>query len=104
MLEAVYRSLPAFYSFVYASYAHESCLFFGNATLASSEGLQQGDPLGPLLFSLTTLPLLSSCTTPFKFGYLDDFTLGGEIEVLDAQVEQLRTEASHLGLVTESVK
>ena len=104
VLEAVYRSLPAFYSFVYASYAHESCLFFGNATLASSEGLQQGDPLGPLLFSLTTLPLLSSCTTPFKFGYLDDFTLGGEIEVLDAQVEQLRTEASHLGLVVNDRK
>jgi Reverse transcriptase (RNA-dependent DNA polymerase) len=104
MLEAAYRSIPAAYSFVHASYAHESILFFGNEVLFSSEGLQQGDPLGPLLFSITTLPLLSSCAAPFKFGYLDDFTLGGNVAVLDQDVAKLKNDAKQLGLIVNDNK
>ena len=78
VLEAVYRSLPDAYSFVYSTYAHETKLFFGKETISSTEGCSKVIRLGPLLFCLATLPLLSSCTTPLKFGYLDDFTLGGD--------------------------
>lgn len=60
VLEAVNLSLPSSYPFVHAAYASDSFLFFGGDTLLSQEGVQQGDPLGPLLLSLTTSPLLTS--------------------------------------------
>ena len=43
---------PQIYFFVYQAYATPSNLFFGKEVLLSKEGVQQGDPLGPLLFSL----------------------------------------------------
>jgi len=41
----------------------------------SSEEPQQGDPLGPLLFSNTVQLLLPSLE--LVLGFLDDFSLGG---------------------------
>ena len=38
----------------------------------SHEGVQQGDPLGPLLFSSTIQPLLESLANPLTLGFLDD--------------------------------
>ena len=96
ILEAVAQHIPAIHAFTYSTYAKESRLFFGGATLASAEGVQQGDPLGPLLFCLASLPLLSSCNAPLKFGYLDDFTLGGEALVVDGEVQRLRAAAVNL--------
>jgi Reverse transcriptase (RNA-dependent DNA polymerase) len=98
VLEAVDRALPSVYPFAFSSYARDSVLFFGNDKLMSTEGVQQGDPLGPLLFCLTTLPLLTSCAAQLKFGYLDDFTLGGELPVLVKEIDKLRTNALPLGL------
>ena len=54
---------------------------------------------------MVTLSLLtSSCQLPLKFGYLDDFTLGGDLSSLDAAVSLLRSEALHLGLAMNDAK
>ena len=50
MLEAVKRVVPSLYPFVYKSYSVSSFLYFGDSYISSQEGIQQGDPLGPLLF------------------------------------------------------
>ena len=53
MLRAVGEIVPSLFPFVYSSYCSPSSLFWEDKVLDSAEGVQQGDPLGPLLFCLT---------------------------------------------------
>ena len=53
MLEAVQRPPPQLFSFVHSAYSSPSSLFWKDRVLQSAEGVQQGDPLGLLLFCLT---------------------------------------------------
>ena len=67
--------------------------------LVSAEGIQQGDPLGPWLFSLATLPILFTVDAQLKFAYLDELTLGGDFQSLVGTVDHIRQEAAAAGLV-----
>ena len=62
MLRVVYEELPELYTFVHMCYAGSSLLNFGVHQLRSDEGLQQGDPLAPLLFCASTMKLSRSMT------------------------------------------
>ena len=53
MLEALSNNIPELFAFVSSAYATSSWLQYENFDIQSNEGIQQGDPLGPLLFSLT---------------------------------------------------
>ena len=62
-------------------------MFFGGAALKSELGVQQGDPLGPLLFSvvLHSLVRLVEERVPgldVHVWYLDDGTIIGDIDVV----------------------
>ena len=53
LLAEVKEHTPSMYKRIWESYSSESYLYFGDKDLLhSKEGVQQGDPLGPLLFSL----------------------------------------------------
>ena len=60
ILEAIASRAPDLYRYCHASYAAPSSLIFGEFEISSEEGIQQGDPLGPLLFCLCVQPLPSS--------------------------------------------
>ena len=54
MLWSVYEILPELYHFIHLWYSNLSQLSFGDLLLSSEEGVQQCDPLGPLLYCLLT--------------------------------------------------
>ena len=66
MLMSVKDRLPELYAYSFSAYAQRSLLYYGQFTLWSNEGPQQGDPLGPLLFSNTVHPLLTSLDTDLQ--------------------------------------
>ena len=100
MLEAILSEAPIIFNFVNAAYNQPSLLFFGNHILDSAESVQPGDPLGPLLFSLTIHQLLVSLImkSEFKNFYLDDGTIGGPLEDVVADFKRIEQVSDNLGL------
>jgi hypothetical protein len=70
ILEVVREAIPGVYPFVYQSYARKSNLFYGDDVVESAQGVQQGDPLGPLLFSLAIINIVKRCTLRFLYKQL----------------------------------
>ena len=102
ILEAVERHLPELLP--YASYSENSDLQFGDFSLQSQEGAQQGDPLGPLYFCLAVHDLLSSLQSPIVVGYLDDMSMGGEAGKVAEDFTRLESGAAKLGLTLNRSK
>jgi hypothetical protein len=59
-----------------------STLFFGNHLISSSVGAQQGDPCGPMIFSLAIQPIILSLDSQLNIWCLDDGTLADYPEVV----------------------
>ena len=87
MLEAVQTLAPEIYPFVHSVYSSESTLLWGDKSIQSSEGVQQGDPLGPLLFCLAIHHHGTQLSSEFCVMYLDDITLGGSPEAVQHDLE-----------------
>jgi len=104
MLEAVADYAPDIYHFCYSAYSSPSILSFGNHIVSSSEGPQQGDPLGPLLFSISIQPILEKLKCELVIGYLDDITIGGKVEHVATDIETTVMEATRMGLVLNASK
>ena len=68
MLKIVKEKCPTIFPFLYQSYSSSSHLFFKDKLISSEVGLQQGDPLGPALFSLTIILSLTRCSRNLMSG------------------------------------
>jgi hypothetical protein len=90
--------VPGLLKFCLPAYGSPSKLQFGDFTVLSREGVQQGDPLGPLLICLAIHPLLSSLNSCLKFGYLHDVTIGGEVDTVSDDVQLVMNGCKDLGL------
>jgi hypothetical protein len=66
MLHSVLAKAPELLPLAYCSYRHPSLLFFGEFTIPSAEGVQQGDPLGPLLFCLSIHEIITNLKSEFN--------------------------------------
>ena len=104
MLSAVLKNAPEIYPLVHSAYSQSTNLFFGNHIIQSSEGVQQGDPLGPLLFCLAIREMTTRLSSSFKVFYLDDGTLCGSVEDVLEDFRFLSEASSDLGLVLNTRK
>ena len=98
MLLAVKDLAPSLLPFVHSVYCSTSSLFWGTEVIQSSEGVQQGDPLGPLLFCLSIHNMCSQLKSELRIFYLDDGTLGGTLTDVLQDLQLITKEAHSLGL------
>lgn len=98
LLTQVKEKTPEIFNFVWQCYSTRSKLLFKNNLLFSSVGCQQGDPLGPALFSLAIHPIINSLNSKFNAWYLDDGTLGGKEDEVFEDLRVLTEKFAQLGL------
>lgn len=89
LIKEVRLHCPGISRWVEFCYARPARLYYDQHILSSVLGVQQGDPLGPLLFALTLHPLVKSiasrCKLDLHAWYLDDGTIIGDtLEVAKA--------------------
>ena len=103
---------PSLAPWVDWSYGETSFVRIGDARISSERGVQQGDPLGPLLFSLALhravgrvkLRVPAECPgiLDFSVAYLDDMFVAGTDDAVAWFCEALSSELGSMGLSTST--
>ena len=89
---------PEIYPMAHQAYSLPTPLFIGDQVIDSTSGVQQGDPLGPALFSLAVDRCARALKSPFNAWYLDDATIAGPADVVASDLCALATTLPKLGL------
>ncbi len=102
------KQFPELAHWLAASYGSHSHLWFGEFVLSSQTGVQQGDPLGPLLFALTLMETIAEIERLHPLlnkWYLDDGVIFGTHETISKVIQILEgTSLSRLGLQLNAAK
>ena len=102
ILKLVKEHTPEIFQYVYQCYSQTTSLFFGSysedgCVIESKEGVQQGDPLGPFLYSLAYRNLTKSLKSELNLWYLDDGTIADDLDVVLADYKKILEAAESLG-------
>jgi hypothetical protein len=103
LFKEIREHLPGLSTFVEWSYRSHSLLFFGDSVLTSETGLQQGDPLGPLLFAVGIQSMVFQIDDEvpgllINEWYLDDGMFVGSYEEILQALTTLKSISPLLGL------
>jgi len=81
LLNEVKNICPKLYPMLQQAYRCPSYLYYMQDVIMSKRGVQQGDPLGPLLFCIGIMKLTHSLSSKLNSWYLDDGTLGDNVSI-----------------------
>lgn len=98
MIATVREKYPHMLPYIHQCYATKSYLVYGKDIILSEEGVQQGDPLGPLLFCLVIQPIIDSLQSKINEWYLDDGSIGGNIDVVIEDIKTIISASEDVGL------
>lgn len=98
LLAEVKSNTPEIYNYLLHCYADPTKLMYRSNELSSEVGCQQGDPLGPAIFSLAINPIIQNLASKFNVWYLDDGTLGGDANTVLADLSQIKNKFQSIGL------
>ena len=98
-LKSIEKEAPEIYKFAWQAYGKHSYLLLGQDDhIMSREGVQQGDPLGPFIYALTTMSVTKSCQSPLNVFYLDDGFIAGPVDTVVNDYNQIMETSKSLGL------
>ncbi|KAK2455796.1 hypothetical protein QL285_003218 [Trifolium repens] len=102
LLREVRVRCPSISLWVEFLYGQAARLYLGDGYIMSATGVQQGDPLGPLLFALVLHPLVhkirDNCNLLLHAWYLDDGTIVGDSMEVAKTLDIIREMGPRLGL------
>ena len=98
MLSAVKEHIPNLFAFFWQEYRYPSKVFYGTDVLLSERDAQQGDPGGPLLFSLAIHSFFAFLKSSFNCFYLDDGTLADDPEIVLSDLIDIIEKSRKMGL------
>ena len=109
LLKAIYKFVPGTAAFNNFCYSQHTPLFYNNAIVQSESGIQQGDPLWSLLFSLTLWPIIQKikASVPVSLQptwYIDDGFIAGSEDQIKQTLEILANEGRERGLILRKDK
>ena len=104
MLEATKAWIPEIYPLVLQAYNTATPLFMGNSKIMSSTGIQQGDPLSSLLFSISVDTVAKAIDADVNVWYLDDATFACPLNNVRTNICQIHDGLKKLGLEINSSK
>jgi len=102
IFEVVLDNFPSLLPWISFSYGQPSRLYYKDHVLFSHTGVQQGDPLGPLLFALGLHSVVTrihrECNLSLMAWYLDDGTIIGPTVEVSKALNLLQASSSFSGL------
>lgn len=102
LINEVRSKCPSISRWIEFCYSKPARLYYNDAVLSSAQGVQQGYPLGPLLFALILHPLVNKiaakCTLDLHAWYLDDGTIVGDTMEVAKALQIIQADGPAIGL------
>ena len=104
IVEKSITTYPGICRLIHCAYSTPYALLIGDKIIASSSGVQKGDPLGPLLFALVVNEIDHSVGTPLNKWYFNDVTIDGSSKSNIDSYPKIVADLSSIGLEVNTSK
>ena len=104
VLQTCLDRTPEIAKLSFFAYNKPSSVIASGHSITSSTGVQQGDPIGPLLFALAVDQIASGVESELNVWYFDDATIGGSPELVLSDVQRCITGLKRIGLIVNPKK